>query len=480
MIEWLPSALDLARFQFAFTIVWHFLFPAFTIGLASYLAVLEFFWLRTRDPVYLDTYKYWLKIFAVAFAMGVVSGLVMSYQFGTNWSVFADRTAAVLGPLLGYEVLTAFFLEAGFLGVMLFGLNRVGPRLHFLATLLVAVGTLMSAFWILSANSWMHTPQGHSITPDGRFMPESWWAIVFNPSFPYRFAHTVIGAYLTTAMIVGAVGAWHLLKDRANPRARLMFSMAMWMAAIVAPAQLVVGDLHGANTFEHQPAKVAAMEGHFATERRAPLILFGWPDPEQAVVHGRIAIPGLASIILTHSLDGEVRGLSAFPRDEWPTNLPLVFWSFRIMVGLGFLMILLGAVSLVLRWRRRLYDPRWFHRFAVAMGPSGLIAVTAGWTVTEAGRQPFTVYGLLRTADSVSPIAQPAVAASLAAFIVVYFVVFGAGIWYLLRLFGQPPHAHEEGPPQGQPVRTAGITPAPSVAGRPPPGTHGPAPQPAE
>jgi cytochrome d ubiquinol oxidase subunit I len=480
MIEWLPSALDLARFQFAFTIVWHFLFPAFTIGLASYLAVLEALWLRTSNPVYLDTYKYWLKIFAVAFAMGVVSGLVMSYQFGTNWSVFADRTAAVLGPLLGYEVLTAFFLEAGFLGVMLFGLNRVGPRLHFLATLLVAVGTLMSAFWILSANSWMHTPQGHSIAPDGRFMPEDWWAIVFNPSFPYRFVHTVIGAYLTTAMIVGAVGAWHLLKDRANPRARLMFSMAMWMAAIVAPAQLAVGDLHGGNTYQHQPAKVAAMEGHFETERRAPAILFGWPDPEAGRVHGQVGIPGLASLYLGHSLDAEITGLNAFPRDQWPTNLPLVFWSFRVMVGIGMLMILLGAVSLVLRWRRRLYEARWFHRFAVAMGPSGLIAVTAGWTVTEAGRQPFTVYGLLRTADSVSPIAQPAVAASLAAFIVVYFVVFGAGIWYLLRLFGQPPHAHEEGPPQGQPVRTAGITPAPSVAGRPPPGTHGPAPQPAE
>ncbi len=231
----LPSALDLARSQFAFTVVWHFLFPAFTIGLASYLAVLEAFWLATDRPVYLDTYRYWLKVFAVAFAMGVVSGLVMSYQFGTNWSVFSDKTAPVLGPLLGYEVLTAFFLEAGFLGVMLFGMERVGPRLHFLATCLVAGGTLLSAFWILSANSWMQTPAGYSLDADGRFVPESWTAVIVNPSFPYRFAHTVTAAYLTTAMIVGAVGAWHLLRDRTNPRARLMFSMAMWMAAIVAP-----------------------------------------------------------------------------------------------------------------------------------------------------------------------------------------------------------------------------------------------------
>jgi len=326
LMESLPGAIDLARAQFALTVVWHFLFPAFTIGLASYLAVLEALWLATRKDVYIDTYRYWLKIFAVAFAMGVVSGLVMSYQFGTNWSQFADKTAPVLGPLLGYEVLTAFFLEAGFLGVMLFGMTRVGPRLHFLATCLVAAGTLISAFWILAANSWMQTPAGYVIGPDGRFAPESWWAIIFNPSFPYRFAHTVTGAYLTTAMIVGAVGAWHVLRDRvspgANPRARLMFSMAMWMAAIVAPAQLVLGDLHGVNTFEHQPAKIAAMEGAFETERVAPSILFGWPDAEAGVTRDEISISGLASLYLTHSWNGEVPGLKSMPRDTWPTNPP--------------------------------------------------------------------------------------------------------------------------------------------------------------
>lgn len=451
----LPSALDLARFQFAFTVVFHFLFPAFTIGLASYLAVLEGLWLWTGRAVYLDIFRYWLKVFAVNFAMGVVSGIVLSYQFGTNWSVLSYRAGDIIGPLMGYEVLAAFFLEAGFLGVMLFGLERVGRRLHFLATCLVAFGTLTSAFWILAANSWMQTPTGHLLMPDGRFVPEDWWAIIFNPSFPYRLLHTVTATYLTTAMIVGAVGAFHLLRDAANARARIMFSMAMWMALAVAPVQAVIGDLHGLNTLEHQPQKVAAMEGHWETRRGAPLILFALPD--QAAERNRleVGIPGLGSLILGHSWDAEIRGLTAFPRDQRPTNVALVFWSFRVMVGLGFLMIFLGFAALWLRWRGRLYGTPWFLRWAVAMGPSGLIAVTAGWIVTEVGRQPYTVYGLLRTADSVSPIAAPAVAASLLAFVIVYFLVFGAGIAYLFRLFAQPPRAHEPGPPPDERIRTA-------------------------
>ncbi len=473
----LPTALNLARFQFAFTIVWHFLFPAFTIGLASFLAVLEGLWLWTGRSVYLDVFRYWLKIFAIAFAMGVVSGLVMSYQIGTNWSVFSDKVGAVMGPVMGYEVLTAFFLEAGFLGVMLFGLGRVGRGLHMAATCLVALGTSISAFWILSANSWMHTPAGYSVSADGRFMPEDWWAIIFNPSFPYRYAHTVTGAYLTTALIVGAVGAYHLLRERRpgtargetvaarapNPRARLMFSMAMWMLAIVAPVQLVLGDLHGGNTFEHQPAKLAAMEGHFETQRGAPAILFGIPSVEEGRTRMAVEVPNLASLYLTHDLNGEVRGLNAFPRDTWPTNVPLVFFAFRTMVGLGMLMIALGAVGLFMRLRSRLYDAPWLLRAAVAMGPAGLIAVTCGWITTEAGRQPFTVYGMLRTVDSVAPVAAPAVAASLAAFAVVYFVVFGAGIWFLFKLFGQVPRPQEAGPSTAKPIRTGGITPAPSV-----------------
>ena len=268
------NALELARLQFAFTVSFHIVFPAFTIGLASYLAVLEALWLKTGREVYISAFNFWKRIFAIAFGMGVVSGIVHKYQFGTNWSVFSDKAGPVLGPLMGYEVLTAFFLEAGFLGVMLFGMERVGRGLHFFATLMVAVGTLFSAFWILAANSWMQTPAGHAVNEAGQFVPKDWFAIIFNPSFPHRLVHMVLAAYLTTAFVVGGIGAWHLLRDRANEPARLMFSMAMWMAALVAPVQIIVGDLHGLNTFEHQPAKIAAMEGHFETQSGAPFPVF--------------------------------------------------------------------------------------------------------------------------------------------------------------------------------------------------------------
>ncbi|MEX2453949.1 MAG: cytochrome ubiquinol oxidase subunit I [Rhodospirillaceae bacterium] len=456
MLETLDATV-LARIQFAFTVSFHIVFPAFTIGLASYLAVLEGMWLRTGDDVYIRLFEYWKKIFAVAFGMGVVSGVVMSYQFGTNWSVFSDRTGPVLGPLMGYEVLTAFFLEAGFLGVMLFGRERVGPGLHFMATLLVALGTLISTFWILSANSWMHTPAGFAIADNGQFVPVDWFAIVFNPSFPYRLVHMVLAAYLTTALAVGATAAWHLLRRHDFPAVRTMFSMAMWMLAVTAPLQIVAGDLHGLNTLEHQPAKVAAMEGHFETQRGAPLILFGIPDMETESVRYQVAIPKLGSLILTHSADGEVRGLSDWPRDERP-NAGIVFWTFRVMVGLGFLMLGLGFAGLVLRWRGRLYDTGWLHRAALVLGPSGFVALLAGWMTTEVGRQPWTVYGYLRTADSVSPIAAPGVATTLPAFVCVYVVVFGTGIVYLLRLMARPPERAQEDLDDG-PVRAAAMSP---------------------
>jgi len=458
----LPLAIDLARAQFAFTVSFHIVFPAFSIGLASYLAVLEGLWLYTGRAVYLDTFRYWVKIFAVVFGMGVVSGIVMSYQFGTNWSVFSDKTGPVLGPLLGYEVLSAFFLEAGFLGVMLFGMQRVGRKLHYFATLMVAVGTLFSAFWILSANSWMQTPAGYSINAVGQFVADDWWAVIFNPSFPYRLVHMVLAAYLTTGFLVGAVGAWHLLRDKTNARARLMFSMAMLMATVVAPIQIVAGDMHGLNTLEHQPAKIAAMEGHFDTHAGAPLILFGLPDMDAAETRYAIEIPKLGSLILTHSLDGTVRGLKDWPREDWP-NAPILFWTFRIMVGIGFAMVGLGLWSLWLRFRGRLYDAPLLLRAAVGMGPSGFVAVLAGWVTTEMGRQPYTVYGLLRTADSASPLDAPAVATSLAIFAIVYFAVFGAGVFYLLRLMGKTPEAGEADMPTGGPIRSAGTTPALSL-----------------
>lgn len=458
--EW---AIVLARVQFAFTVSFHFLFPAFTIGLASYLAVLEGLWLKTGEGVYANLYRYWLKIFALVFAMGVVSGIVMSYQFGTNWSVFSDKAGPVIGPLMAYEVLTAFFLEAGFLGVMLFGMNKVGRKLHFVATLAVAVGTFISAFWILSVNSWMQTPVGYEIAANGQFMPgDSWMTIIFNPSFPYRLVHTLLAAYLTTAFIVGAVGGWHLLRDKANLGARKMFSMAMWMATIVAPLQILAGDFHGLNTLEHQPAKVMAMEGHYQSHPEgAPLILFGIPNSAEGRVDYAIEIPKASSLILKHDLNAPMKGLDTVAKADQPP-VGIVFWAFRIMVGIGFAMLGIGLWSLLARARKRLFDWPLLHKFAVVMGPSGLIAVLAGWTVTEVGRQPFTIYGVLRTVDSASPLDAPAVAASLLAFILVYFSVFGMGIWYLLRLMKKPPEAHEP-PLSDAPIRTAGLTPAPAV-----------------
>lgn len=457
------DAIELARIQFAFTVSFHIIFPAFSIGLASYLAVLNGLHLWTGRDVYLTLFNYWKKIFAVAFGMGVVSGIVMSYQFGTNWSVFADKAGPVIGPLMGYEVLSAFFLEAGFLGVMLFGRDKVGARAHFLATLMVALGTLGSAFWILSVNSWMQTPQGHAINDVGQFVPVDWWAIVFNPSFPYRLVHMVLAAYLTTALVVGAVGGWHLLRDRAHAGARTMFSMAMGMLVVVAPLQIFAGDLHGLNTLEHQPAKIAAMEGHFEPhpEGGAPLILFGIPDAENERVAYKVEIPYLSSLILTHDLTSPLPGLTDFPADERPP-VGIVFWSFRVMVALGFAMLGLGLWALVLRLRGTMYDRRWLHRAAIAMGPAGFVAVLAGWITTEVGRQPWTVYGLLSTNDSVAPVEAAAVGASLVAFILIYFTLFGAGTFYILRLMGKRP---DGGTPMRDlgPTRAAGVTPAPAV-----------------
>lgn len=428
----------LSRLQFAFTIAFHILFPSFTIGLASWLALLEALWLKTGNEDYRTIYKFWVKIFAISFAMGVVSGVVMSYQFGTNWSRFSEIAGNIMGPLLSYEVLTAFFLEASFLGIMLFGWNKVGPKLHFVATLAVAVGTLISTFWILSANSWMQTPQGHEII-DGIFHPVDWWAIIFNPSFPYRLVHMTLAAYLTTCFVIGGVSAWYLWRGVHVRLARIMFSQATAFAMIVAPAQIVAGDFHGLNTLEHQPVKVAAMEGHWETGT-VPLLLFAVPDEEAEENHYEVAIPHLGSLILTHSLDGTVTGLKDFPPQDRPP-VGWVFYAFRIMVGIGVLMVFVGLFSLYLRWRGRLYDTRWFQYLCMAMTPAGFVAILAGWTVTEVGRQPYVVYGLLRTADAVSPVPGASVATSLALFMIAYAAVFGAGTYYLLRLIGHGPVA---------------------------------------
>jgi cytochrome d ubiquinol oxidase subunit I len=447
----------LARIQFGFTVSFHFIFPAFSIGLASFLAVLNALWLWKRDAAYLKLFDYWKAVFAIVFGMGVVSGIVMSYQFGTNWARFSDRAGPVIGPLMGYEVLTAFFLEAGFLGIALFGRKRVGDGLHMLAVTMVALGTLISATWILAANSWMQTPAGYAINAAGQFVPVDWWAIIFNPSFPYRLVHTVLAAFLTTAFAVGAVGAFHLLRDGGNRQARVMFSMAMWMAALVTPLQIIAGDQQGLNSLEHQPAKIAAIEGHYQTTPTTPLILLGIPDDTAQETKYAIEIPYLGGIILAHDPNASIKGLKDFPPDQRPAAF-IPFFTFRIMVGLGLLMLALGLWSLWARYRRTLYISRWLLRAALVMGPSGFVAVLAGWYTTEVGRQPFTVYGLLRTSDSLSNIDAAGVGASLVAFVIVYFAVFGAGVFYILRTVSRAPEGEQEELHDG-PTRAAGITP---------------------
>lgn len=444
-MDWGLSALDLARVQFAFTVSFHIIFPAITIGLASFLTLLEWRWLKTGDTVYRDLYQFWIKIFSVSFAMGVVSGVVMSYQFGTNWSEFSLFAGSITGPLLAYEVLSAFFLEAGFLGIMLFGWGRVGPYAHFFATAMVALGTCISMFWIISSNSWMHTPTGYDIV-DGRIIPVDWVAIVFNPSFPYRLAHMALAAFIVSALLVCATAAWHLLKGRRDNRIKKSFSMSLWLLLVLAPLQAVVGDYHGLNTLEHQPAKLAAIEGHWETNKDhgMPLLLFAIPDMAAEKNHYEIGIPNLGSVILTHSLTGEVKGLKEFAPEDRP-NVGIVFWTFRIMVGLGLLMIALAFFALLLRRNNRLYESVWLQRFALVMGPSGFVALLAGWFTTEIGRQPWIIYGVMRTKDAVSPVSADQVGLTLTIFVLVYFIVFGVGTYYLLRILAK-------GPVSGEPI----------------------------
>lgn len=440
------DALLLSRLQFGFTIAFHILFPAFTIGLAAFLAVLEGLWLWTRRDAFKVLYLFWVKIFALSFGMGVVSGVVLSYQLGTNWSEFIRLTGGVIGPLLAYEVLTAFFLEASFLGVMLFGWRKVGPRLHFLATVLVAVGTTISAFWILSANSWMQTPQGFQIMADGRFEATDFWAVIFNPSFPSRLVHMLLAAFLTTGLVVGAASAFRVLKERAKgpvegwTESRIALVMAIGLIAVVAPLQLLAGHWSGEVAHKHQPSKTAAIEGYWETRADQPFVVFGIPDRDAGKNHFEIAIPGLGNAIQNVPRDEVILGLEAWPREDQPPPF-IPFFGFRIMVGLGLLMILLGGVGVVLIWRRKLFDSPWFLRFCVAMGPSGFIAVLAGWMVTEVGRQPWVVYGVLKTRDAVSPVLASQVATSLIAYVIVYAIVFTAGAIFILRLMAEGPVA---------------------------------------
>jgi len=464
------DALLLSRLQFAFTIAFHIIFPSFTIGLASYLAVLEGLWLGTRNPVFKTLYLFWLKIFALSFGMGVVSGVVMSYELGTNWSVFSATASPVIGPLFAFEVLAAFFLEASFLGVMLFGWKKVGPRLHFAATVLVALGTLTSAFWIISANSWMQHPAGYERLADGTLHAVDWMAVIFSPTFPLRLAHMVTAAYLTTALVVAAASAWSLLKTDKQAESAMALRMAVGMCAIVAPLQLLIGDLSGKQVLHVQPAKLAAIEAFWETQARQPFHIVAWPDRKIAGNRWEVSIPGLGSFITSGHADTEIRGLKDFPAQDRPP-VAVVFWAFRVMVGLGVAIIGLGLWGAWLCWRRGGPETsRLFLRAAVAMGPAGFVAVISGWMVAEVGRQPYVIYGVLRTADAVSPITAGAVSVSLLGFLVVYAVVFSVGVLYILRLMATGPLAGEHEPaPQverapGSPLAAAPDDPGPGGA----------------
>ncbi len=429
----------LSRFQFAFTMSFHFLFPAFTIGLASWLAVLKALWVKTERAEYRVLYKFWIKIFAVAFGIGVVTGIVMTYQFGTNWSGLSRVGGSILGPLLGYEVAAAFFLEAGFLGIMLFGWDKVPDLVHLGATIAVAVGTAISAFWILSANSFLHTPAGFELV-DGVLEPTDWLAIVFSPSFPIRFLHTVTAAYLTTAFVIIGISAWLLLRDRAILESRRALSMGMWLIIVLTPLQIFLGDQSGLEVGAHQPAKLAAIEAHWQTGSDVPLILFAWPDQSGEKNDSVLGIPHLGSLILTHSWDGSVQGLKDFPAADRPP-VAIVFWTFRIMVGLGFLMLGVALLGLWLRATGRLYDSRWFQRFMVVMLPSGFVAVIAGWLTTEIGRQPWVVQGILRTSEAQSPVNGGSVLLSLILFVLIYAILLGSAVYYIVKLVRIGPEA---------------------------------------
>lgn len=429
------DTLLISRLQFTFTMGYHILWPAFTIGIAWFIVFLGVLWFRTGDSVYLQLQKFWIRVFALAFGMGVVTGVVISYQLGLNWSGYARATADVLSPLFVLEVLTAFFLEAGFIGIMLFGKDKVGPNLHFAACAIVAIGTVISAFWIISANSWMQTPVAFVTAPDGRFVATSFWGVVFNPSMPYRLAHMLLASFITGSFVVTGVSAFWLWRGRESDQraARAAFSLSLWLAAILVPAQIVIGDQHGLNTRKYQPMKLAAIEARWDTAHRVPLTLLAWPNQEAARNDYSIEIPALGSLILTHELDGEVKGLKEIPASERPPVIP-VFFAFRIMVGCGMILLLVALTGLILRWRRRLFDTPWYRYVCMTSVPLGFIATLAGWIVTEVGRQPYVVYGHMLTSAAVSPIQGGAVASSLAVALVLYNLLLVSFFWYGGRL----------------------------------------------
>jgi cytochrome d ubiquinol oxidase subunit I len=439
------STLILSRIQFAFTIGFHIIFPTLNIGLAVFIAWMEALWLKTHNPIYLKIAQFWTKVFALTFGMGVVSGIVMSYQLGTNFGNFTRVAGNVVGPLFGYEVLSAFFLEAGFLGVMLFGWKRVSPRLHFLATLLVAIGTLISAFWIMSANSWMQTPAGYHIV-NGTFVVDSWLQVIFNPSFLRRFFHMVLASLVTCLFVIAGVASWYLLRRRHEDIAKPCLRFALIAAVILTPIQIVVGDLVGLKMHEYQPLKIAAIEANWNTTQGAPLYLFAIPDTTTAQNRYAVSIPYGASLFNTHSLHGTLVGLTSAPRNDWPV-VPPVFFGFRIMVGIGFLLFFVALYGFWLKWRDKLFTSRGFQYLCVGVSPLGFIATLAGWITAESGRQPWTVYNLLRTQDAASAVAGQSVLITLSMFIAVYSLIFAFYLYYFFKLIQLGPVHLEEAAP---------------------------------
>ncbi len=453
------SPLILSRLQFGFTMGYHILWPAFTIGLAWFIVFLGVAWLRTGNHAYRQLQRFWIRIFALAFGMGVVTGVVISYQLGLNWSNYARATSDVIGPLFVLEVLTAFFLEAGFIGLMLFGQGRINDKLHLAACAIVATGTVISAFWIITANSWMQTPTAFTISPDGRFVATSFWGVVFNPSMPFRLAHMITASFVTGSFVVAGVSAFWLWRGREEEQnaARACFSLALWLAVILVPAQMIIGDQQGLNTRKYQPTKLAAIEGRWETMSRAPLNLIAWPDQNAQKNDFALEVPLLGSIILTHSLDGTIQGLKDVPPSEQPPVLP-VFFAFRVMVGCGMAMLAIAVTGLVLRLRRRLFSSRRFLFVCMAGVPLGFIATLAGWMITEIGRQPYVVYGFLRTADAVSPIAGGAVAGSLAIALILYNMLLLGFFFYAGRMVLKGPGDLAPVAPVGRKAGAIGLT----------------------
>lgn len=423
----------LSRIQFAFTISFHIIFPSFTIGLAGYLAVIEYKYLKTKKKIYQEIYKFWVKIFAITFGMGVVSGIVMPYEFGTNWANFSAKTSNVIGPLMSFEILTAFFLEASFLAIMLFGFKKVSKKIHFASTIIVAIGTIISSFWILSVNSWMQTPSGFEYGEDGIFYASNWLQIIFNPSFIYRFFHVVIGSYLTTAFVIAGVGAYFLLKKKTLDHAKIMFSMAIFFIIIFIPLQALIGDMHGINSLKYQPAKIAAIEGLWQDTKGADFILFGIPSSQEEKIKYSVKIPNLASLVLTHEIDGEIKGLENWQKEERPP-VGVVFFSFRIMLFCAFIMIITAIIALYLKAKNRLFESKKFHKFCIIISPIGFIAILSGWFVTEVGRQPYLVYGYLKTSEAVSNVDSSHILFSTISFIAIYTLIFSAAAIYIWRL----------------------------------------------